>query len=132
MSGPANGAVNGAVPADDWTAGVEAIRFERCPTCGACWYFARGRCPACGATEVDRLPSRGEGILRAVSTVTRAPTPELRAVAPYRVALVDMDEGFRMMGHVDDGLAIGDRVRAGYRRLGPTLVPHFSGNPAEP
>lgn len=129
MTGAMNGPMSGSFPADDWTTGVEAIRFERCPACGASWYFGRGRCPACGATVVERPASRGDGILRAVSTVTRAPSPELRAFTPYRVALVDMDEGFRMMGHVDEGLAIGDRVRAGYRRLGPVLVPHFRGFP---
>lgn len=112
--------------ADDWTGGVAAIVFEACGACRSRWYFARGHCPVCGGTDVTRLPSRGEGTLRAVTTVSRAPSPELRAFVPYRVALVDLDEGVRVMGHADDGLVIEDRVRVGYRRLGTLLVPVFT------
>ncbi len=110
---------------DDWTGGTEAIVFETCDACRKRWYFTRSRCPTCGGS-VTRSPSRGEGTLCAVTTVSRPPAPELRAYAPYRIALVEIDEGFRMMGHADDGLAVGDRVRSGYRRLGSVLVPFFS------
>ncbi|MCW2241566.1 Zn-ribbon domain-containing OB-fold protein [Azospirillum canadense] len=111
---------------DDWTSGVEAIVFETCDTCRSHWYFARNRCPACGAATVTRVPSRGEGTVCAVTSVSRAPAPELRAFVPYRVALIDLDEGVRVMGHAGDGVMIGNRVRGAYRRLGTVLVPFFT------
>jgi uncharacterized OB-fold protein len=117
---------------DDWTGGIEAIVYETCRTCGTRWYFARTRCPACGGVDLHRSRSRGEGTLQAVTTVTRAPSPELRALVPYRVALVDLDEGFRMMGHAEEGAAIGDRVRAGFRRFGGALVPIFAPKGPDP
>ena len=37
---------------------------------------------------------------------------EFRALAPYTLAIVELDEGPRLMGHAVPGVAIGDRVRA--------------------
>ena len=42
----------------------------------------------------------------------RAATPETRAHVPYNIVLVDAAEGFRMMAHGDNDLAIGDKVTA--------------------
>jgi uncharacterized OB-fold protein len=33
---------------------------------------------------------------------------------PYTLVLVDLDEGARLMGHADPGVAIGARVSAGF------------------
>ena len=45
-------------------------------------------------------------------TVYAATTLHPRGEAPRRIALVDLDEGFRMMGVLEGETAIGDRVRA--------------------
>ena len=52
----------------------------------------------------------GTGTVHARTLVTRAPTEELRAHAPYLIVLVDAEEGFRLMAHGDKDLQIGDRV----------------------
>lgn len=108
----------------DWTEGHPAIAFERCDACGARWYFRRGFCPRCGACEVATVVAGGRGTVHAVTTVVRAPTPEWRAFAPYGIALVDLDEGVRVMTHAAPGLSIGDRVRIDWRELGERIVPH--------
>lgn len=48
------------------------------------------------------------GVVYATSLGCRAATPETRAHVPYNILLVDCAEGFRMMAHGDEGLAIGD------------------------
>jgi uncharacterized OB-fold protein len=53
----------------------------------------------------------------------RASSPEWKAVAPYPIVLVDLDEGLRVMAHATSGLAIGERVRIGWLRIGERLVP---------
>src|SRR5690606_17521123 len=85
-----------------------------CASCGHAWYFRRAFCPECGANDPRDMPSAGLGIVHADTLVHRAPTDEFRALAPYRIVLVDLEEGFRMMGHGDPNLAIGDRVRCGF------------------
>ena len=116
-----SGAAGGSLP--DWTQGQEGIVYESCNACGKVTYFRRGFCPSCGATPVDVHSSRGHGTVYAATTVVRAPSPEWKAVAPYSLVLVDLDEGLRVMAHGSPGLAIGERVRIGWLRLGERLIP---------
>jgi uncharacterized OB-fold protein len=67
----------------------------------------------------------GEGTVYATSLVARAATPETRAHVPYNIVLVDTPEGFRMMAHGDNALAIGDRVSARFVTFAGRLVPYF-------
>jgi uncharacterized OB-fold protein len=109
----------------DWTEGAEAVVYQHCAACGARQYFRRAFCAACGATEPATKRASGEGTVYATSLVCRAATPETRAHVPYNILLVDTAEGFRMMAHGENNLAIGDRVIASYRQFAGRLVPYF-------
>ena len=109
----------------DWTSGEEAIRYQCCAACGSVQYFRRGFCAACGAVELAEQRASGEGTVYATSLVCRAATPETRAHPPYAIVLVDTPEGFRMMAHGDNDLAIGDRVTARFVTFARRLVPYF-------
>jgi uncharacterized OB-fold protein len=109
----------------DWTRGVEVIRYQVCRTCGATQYFRRNFCAACGATELTENQASGEGTVYATSLVARAATPETRAHVPYNIVLVDTAEGFRMMAHGQNDLAIGDRVTARFVQFAGRIVPYF-------
>jgi uncharacterized OB-fold protein len=109
----------------DWTRGGEGIAYQACGSCHAAWYFRRSFCPACGAADPQTRQAAGLGTLHALTRVTRAPTEELRAHAPYVIALVDADEGFRLMAHCAPDLQIGDRVRVKFTDLAARKVPFF-------
>ncbi|WP_291854014.1 OB-fold domain-containing protein [Bradyrhizobium sp.] len=109
----------------DWTSGAEAILYQSCGACGRAQYFRRSFCAACGAPDVVEKSASGTGTVYATSLVCRAATPETRAHIPYNILLVDTREGFRMMAHGDNDLAIGDQVVAGYRSFAGRLVPYF-------
>ena len=109
----------------DWTGGVESIAYQACSACKHIWYFRRGFCPSCGASDVTDLKASGEGVVFAISIVTRAATAEARAHVPYAVVLVDAAEGFRMMGHGDRDLKIGDKVKARFEKFTDHIVPYF-------
>ena len=111
---------------DDWTTGAEAIVYQCCGTCGSLQYFHRSFCVACGASDPEEKRASGEGTVYATSLVVRAATPETRAHIPYNIVLVDTAEGFRMMAHGDNDLAIGDAVTAGFRPFAGRLVPYFT------
>ena len=117
-------------PADwtqgDWTNEVKVIRYQACGACGKLQYFRRNFCAACGATELAEKTASGEGTVYATSLVARAATPETRAHVPYNIVLVDIAEGFRMMAHGDNDLAIGDEVTARYQPFAGRLVPYFA------
>jgi len=109
----------------DWTKGVEAIVYQQCAACGARQYFRRSFCAACGALDPETKRASGEGVVYATSLVCRAATPETKAHVPYNILLVDASEGFRMMAHGENDLAIGDKVFARYRQFAGKLVPYF-------
>ena len=110
----------------DWTTGAEAIVYPTCTACGARQYFRRSFCAACGAPDPVDQRASGEGTVYATSLVCRAATPETRAHVPYNIVLVDTVEGFRMMAHGDNDLAIGDEVAARYQPFAGRLVPYFA------
>ncbi len=73
-----------------------------------------------------RASSSGKGTVYATSLVCRAATPEARAHVPYNILLVDCAEGFRMMAHGENDLAIGDEVTASFKPFAGKLVPFFT------
>jgi len=109
----------------DWTTGAEAIVYQSCGSCGNLQYFRRSFCCACGAPGPVEQRASGEGTVYATSLVCRAATPETRAHIPYNIVLVDTAEGFRMMAHGANDLAIGDRVTARFVMFAGHLIPHF-------
>jgi uncharacterized OB-fold protein len=110
----------------DWIAGGNALQFQRCPACHHVWYFQRSFCPACGDRTPLSLHSAGRGTVHASTLVHRAPSEAFRALAPYRIVLVDLAEGFRVMAHGEPALVIGDAVRFGMRALAGRALPYFS------
>jgi uncharacterized OB-fold protein len=109
----------------DWISGHEAIAYQLCGTCGRSQYFRRAFCAACGSADMTDKYASGEGTVYASSLVCRAATAETRAHVPYNIVLVDTEEGFRMMAHGANDLAIGDRVSARFVDFAGRLVPYF-------
>jgi uncharacterized protein len=110
----------------DWTRGEQAIVYQCCKACGGLQYFRRGFCAACGSASLSEHRASGEGTVYATSLVLRAATPETRAHVPYNIVLVDTAEGFRMMAHGDNDLAIGDKVVARFERFTDRPIPYFA------
>ena len=109
----------------DWTQGGKQVVFQQCGACHNTWYFQRNFCPACGHAAPATVTSTGLGTVHAITLVYRAPSDEFRAAAPYCIVLVDAVEGFRMMGHGELSLAIGDQVRCSIRSIAGRWLPYF-------
>lgn len=110
----------------DWTSGIEAMTFQSCPACKSAWYFRRRFCPSCGAPDPVTKQAGGGGVVYAETLVHRAPVPEAREHVPYKIVLVDIDEGVRVMAHGEQGLKIGDKVSAGFKPFLGGIVPFFA------
>ncbi|GAA2089196.1 hypothetical protein GCM10009840_29610 [Pseudolysinimonas kribbensis] len=89
-----------------------AIAFQVCEECGAAIWYPRTVCPACMSGALRWARSAGRGAVHSLTTLHRAGHPDREAELPYTVALVDLDEGIRIIGDLADGLRIGDRVGA--------------------
>ena len=113
---------------NDWTTGGEGLIYQRCESCRHVWYFRRGFCPRCGSTNAVTMQSSGSGVVYAVTEVLRAPSEQLRPYAPYCIALIDVEEGFRMMAHVEPGTRIDETVHARFLAFGEARIPVFTRN----
>ena len=103
------------------------LRYQRCGRCGQVQLIPRSMCAGCQHTALVWTRSAGLGRILSHTTVHRAPTPAFRGDLPYVIALVDMDEGFRLMVNVQGGaepaLAIGQPVRIGFVEVEGTALP---------
>jgi uncharacterized OB-fold protein len=105
----------------------EELLYQRCGACGHVQFYPRRTCTACQAGDLDSLQSAQRGTIHSFTVVQRAANPAFNEDVPYVVALVDLDEGFRMMMNVvgDDRLsaAIGRRVRVVFEPRGEQKLP---------
>ena len=94
----------------DWTTGVPIVSYSRCEDCGASWYLPRQRCRSCRSPRVIDIAIGGGGTVVAVTHggVVGIPGDDS---ASRGLALVDLDEGVRMMTTCATGAVPGGRVR---------------------
>ena len=101
------------------------LRYQRCAACAAPQVFPGEFCRRCGTAQLEWRIARGSGTVYALTRVERAPADEFRALAPYAIVLVDLDEGYRMMAHGAPSLAIGDRVMVKFFEHQGRSLPRF-------
>ncbi len=91
--------------------GVEKgeLRIQRCGGCGRLRHPPRPMCPGCRSLEWDHVVSSGRG--EVYSFVVHHHPPVYGFETPFAVALVELQEGTRMVGNVA-GLPA-DEVRVG-------------------
>ncbi|ODV12258.1 MAG: hypothetical protein ABT20_04150 [Rubrivivax sp. SCN 70-15] len=76
------------------------FRYQRCQACGKAQFYARNVCVHCHGRELAWQVAAGGGRIASFSVIHRAPIPAFAGDAPYVLALVDLDEGFRFMCNV--------------------------------
>ena len=90
------------------------LPLQHCATCGVYHYVHREQCPQCWSTELTAVPASGKGRLLAFTVVHRAPRPQLADAVPYTLAVVELDEGPRLMvrltGAAPTSAKIGDNI----------------------
>ena len=96
-------------------AGRGELVLQRCDDCEHVVWYPRALCPSCGSMSLRWTPASGTGTVYAVSVHHRPARPELADLVPYAIALVDLDEGVRMMARVigvesPTDVVIGQRV----------------------
>lgn len=109
----------------DWTQGAATLLARGCNDCAHRWYFERVRCPRCASANVTAAAVEGRGTAVAATTIRRAPGGAVGGV-PFSIALVDLDEGVRVMGRCAADTGPGDRVELRFQAgLDGGPVPFF-------
>lgn len=79
--------------------------FQRCGQCGHAWLPARTECPNCLADDVGWEQASGAATLVSWVTYHLAYHPYFEDKLPYRVAVVRLAEGPRMIAGLADTVA---------------------------
>ncbi|MFW7343190.1 Zn-ribbon domain-containing OB-fold protein [Pollutimonas sp. H1-120] len=114
-----------------WDAAREhRLVIRKCNNCNALHFMPRYVCPECWSDRLEWVDSKGEGSVHSFSIMRRVSDPAFAPKVPYVTALIDLDEGPRMMANVlgDDALSvkIGDRVTVTFEDRGDgALLPQF-------
>jgi uncharacterized OB-fold protein len=102
-------------------AAAGSLTLPRCNECDRFIWYPRAFCPYCGADRVTWTTVTGRGHIYSCTVIRRAPHPAFASAVPYALAVVELEEGVRMLVNVVasdvDHLAIGMAVTAAYDRL---------------
>ncbi|MBI2207241.1 MAG: Zn-ribbon domain-containing OB-fold protein [Candidatus Rokubacteria bacterium] len=105
------------------------LLLQRCLACRAVRFYPRRTCPACWSPDVEWIEASGRGRIASFTVIHRPPAPAFAGRVPYVVALIDLDEGPRMMANVvgDRALevAIDDAVEVIFEARGAVALPQF-------
>ena len=77
-----------------------AIQLQRCGACDRFIYYPRAVCPSCLSAELEWAPVSGRGVVHAFTIPHRHPNPAFGVDAPYVVALIELEEGARILSNL--------------------------------
>jgi len=104
------------------------LLFQRCGNCGKPNFDPALLCRHCGSRDLTWEQSAGNGTVYSWTVVWRPQQPSF--VVPYAPAIVDMDEGYRMLANVVGcdvaDLAVGMRVAVEFHPVSDGFaIPYF-------
>ncbi len=118
-----------ATTSEYWSAAADGrLIADRCGDCGALAPYPRGFCPACWSGNVASEELSGRATLYTYSEVHANPMPPFKDLTPYLAAIVELEEGPRVLTRLVDVPAaqveIGMALRATFERVddGEALV----------
>lgn len=104
---------------------------QRCTACGRMQFPPRAFCTECLSQTLEWSPATGGGHIYTYTVCRTAPSPAFETRLPYVVAVVELDEGVRMLSDivvVDPArVAVGMRVQVCFESNDTgNLLPRFS------
>ena len=101
---------------------------RHCNACGRDYFYPRPFCPTCWSDDVDWKQASGRGTLYSVVHVNDLPPFSERV--PYVAAIVELDEGPRVMTNIEgtpfDQLRIGATVEVDWKPISDDVtIPVF-------
>jgi uncharacterized OB-fold protein len=86
-----------------WAASKQhKLLIQHCFDCGARQSFPQSYCRCCLSENIDWSEASGRGKIYSYTIVYRPPSVKFQEDVPYTVALVELDEGVRMMSNITE------------------------------
>jgi uncharacterized OB-fold protein len=104
------------------------LRIQRCDVCSRAVFYPRSICPHCHADQLSWIVASGRGIIYSY-TVAHQAFGVFAEDAPYIAAIVELEEGVRMMTRIDaprERVSIGLAVHVTFETMGENItLPYF-------
>ncbi len=78
------------------------LLYQSCSDCGAHNFPPRAHCGTCGSSELSWKTASGKGTVYTYTVSHRAPHPVFSDSCPLVIAVVELEEGPRMMTNIVD------------------------------
>ena len=110
------------------------LALQECQDCQRYFFYPRSQCPFCLGSDVPWRTASGRGTLYSY-VIIHQPAPGFEADGAYVVAIVELEEGPRMMANIvgveadPANLELDMPVRVVFTEQGSLVVPNFQ--PAE-
>lgn len=105
----------------------EKLLIQKCGDCGEHQHYPRSLCTVCGSHDLSMIEASGRGEVFTFTINHRAPRPAFGENGPYVIALIDLDEGPRLMMNVigcdPSDVHIGMKVRTVFEDRGDMKLP---------
>lgn len=114
-----------------WDAAARGkLLAQRCLACGSYVFYPRAWCPHCFGLELEWKEMTGKGEVHTYSVVHAAPCVGFEADVPYVLAVVQLEEGTRMMANVigcrPDVVRVGLAVEVVFEDRDGVRLPQFT------
>ncbi len=105
------------------------LRIQHCNTCSKAVFYPRSICPHCHADSLSWIVASGKGTIYSYTVAHQGFGPFATDV-PFVIAIVELEEGTRMMSRIVDAprerVVVGATVRVTFESVGEDLtLPYF-------
>lgn len=105
------------------------LRFQRCDDCATWRHMPRHTCAQCGSAKWHWALSSGRGTLYSWTVTHRSFHPGFNEDLPYAIAIVEMEEGVRIVSQIQDlqneDYRLGLPLKVGFVERGEFTLPIF-------
>lgn len=103
-----------------WDAAADGrLLLQKCGTCGHVQHYPRAICARCWSEDLDWTQAKGSGTVWTLTVAHLPGHPAWIPEVPYVLALVELDEGPRVLTNVVGAPVHHVRVGARVRQAGP-------------
>jgi uncharacterized OB-fold protein len=107
------------------------LRIQKCNSCQKFYFYPRPFCPRCDSDDVTWQTVSGKATLASYN-ISYRPMPMFKTDEPQVIALVELDEGVRLMSNivgvepVPEKLPLGLRLHVTFEPRGDQVLPLFT------
>jgi len=76
------------------------LLYQQCRDCQEVVFFPKELCSSCMSRDLEWKESEGKGKIHTFTVTYEGAPPEFMADAPFALAIINMDEGFRIMSNI--------------------------------